>query len=77
MQNEKTHGKIEILLEQYLREHGISKNQASRSANITRTRFTAYCKNMVQRVDLDVIARLCDTLHCNIEDLLKYVPKET
>ena len=75
MQNIGSYGKVEILLEQYLREHGISKNQASRSANMTRTRFNAYCKNTVQRVDLDVLARLCDALHCNIADLLRHVPK--
>ena len=72
MQNTKPHGRVEILLEQYLRDHGISKNQASRNANITRTRFNAYCKNNVQRVDLDVLARLCDALQCNVEDLLRY-----
>ena len=76
MQNMRPHGRIEILLEQYLREHGVSKNQASRSANITRTRFNAYCKNAVQRVDLDVLARLCETLDCTVEDLLRYIPKQ-
>jgi len=77
MQIGKTHGSVEILLESYLREHGISKNQASRSANMTRTRLNAYCKNAVQRVDLDVLARLCDVLNCEVGELLRYVPKES
>jgi len=76
MENNKLHCTVRILLEQYLQENGISKNKASRDANITRTRFNAYCKNTVQRVDLDVLARLCDALHCNIEDLLQYVSTE-
>ena len=76
MQNEKRHGRVEILLEQYLREHGISKNKALRNANMTRTRLNAYCRNTVQRVDLDVLARLCNALHCDISDLLRYVSDE-
>ena len=76
MENSKSHGTVQILLDQYLHDHDISKNKASRKANITRTRFNAYCKNTVQRVDLDVLARLCDALDCSIEDLLRYIPKE-
>lgn len=76
MQRETRHGRIEILLEQYLRQHNISKNQAARSANLTRTRFNAYCTNKVQRVDLDVLSRLCNALNCDITDLLRYIPSE-
>lgn len=69
-------GKIVVLLDAFIKERGISKNQASRKANISRTRFNKYCNNEIQRVDIDVLARLCESLGCEVSDLLRYVRSE-
>lgn len=65
-------GKIVIDLEKYLKEKGISKNKLMFGAQIQRTQLLNYCKNKVTRVDLDVLARICDFLDCNLEDILHY-----
>lgn len=41
-----------------------------------RTQLNNYCKNEVARVDLDVLARMCTVLECDIGDLLEFVPPE-
>ena len=37
-----------------------------------RTQLKSYMKNEVQRVDLDILARLCHALECDVTDLLEY-----
>ena len=41
---------------------GISKNKIVLGADVQRTQLQKYCQNRVARVDLGVLARLCDYL---------------
>ncbi len=66
-------GYIEITLEEYLKNHSISKNKLAIDANLQRTQLNTYCKNAVQRPDLGVLARICYALNCNLDDIIKYV----
>lgn len=67
-------GHFEIILDGFLREHGISKYKLADAANLQKTQLTAYCRNQVQRPDLNVLSRICMVLECNISDIIKYVP---
>lgn len=67
-------GHFDIILEDYIKVHGISKNKLESAANLQRTQLIAYCKNEVQRPDLGVLARICYVLNCEISNILKYVP---
>ena len=40
-----------------------------------RTQLNSYCNNKVGRIDLDVIARLCTALDCQVADILEYIPE--
>ncbi|MDE6426224.1 MAG: helix-turn-helix transcriptional regulator [Ruminococcus sp.] len=40
------------------------------------TQLNNYCRNNVSRIDLPVLARICDYLNCDISDILWYVPSE-
>ena len=51
----------------------ISKNKLCYECKIQRTRLNMYCKNEVQRVDLKILAKLCDFFHCTPNDVLEYV----
>lgn len=67
-------GYFDIILEDYMKAHNISKNKLANDANLQRTQLIAYCKNAVQRPDLGVLARICYVLNCDISSILKYVP---
>ena len=69
-------GYIKIKLNELITEKGISKNKLSHRAEMQRTQINQYCNNEITRLDTAVLARLCATLNCRIEDLLEYIPAE-
>ncbi|MBM6852660.1 helix-turn-helix transcriptional regulator [Mediterraneibacter glycyrrhizinilyticus] len=48
----------------------------SHRAEMQRTQSNNYCRNKITRLDIDVLARLCTVLNCEIGDLLEFVPPE-
>lgn len=70
------YGTIKIKLDELLEKSGMSKNKLSHKAEMQRTQINHYCKNETTRLDTDVLARICHTFNCKIEDLLEYVPNE-
>lgn len=72
------YGHFDIILAEYLQERQISKNKLAEEANLQRTQLNAYCKNDIKRPDLDVLARICHALHCDLTDIIRYVhPSQT
>lgn len=65
-------GRLDIVLGEYLEKNGISKNYIAERANLQHTQLIAYCRNEVQRPDINVLARICYVLKCDINDLLRY-----
>lgn len=65
-------GKITIVLEQYRIKNNISKYSIIKNCGVSATQLNSYCNNKVTRVDLPVLARICDYLGCSICDLLIY-----
>lgn len=70
------HGMIKIKLGELLDETGLSKNKLSHRAEMQRSQINSYCKNEISRLDVDVLARICHTFGCKIDDLLEYIPPE-
>lgn len=66
--------RIYIDLENLLRQKGVSKNQLCINCGLQRTQLNNYCKNKVVRIDLSILARLCDYLDCTPDDILKIEP---
>ena len=62
--------KIYIELESVLERKNISKNKLCSACNLQRTQLNNYCKNKIARVDLAILARICDYLQCDIGDIL-------
>ena len=69
-------GTVKINLAQIIEEKGISKNKLSQRAEMQRTQLNNYCNNRISRLDIDVLARLCTVLECDISDLLEFDPSE-
>lgn len=68
------YGSVELRLKAVMHERGISRNQL---AKLIDTRFEVVNKwylGNVEKMDLDILARICYALDCTTEDLLRYVP---
>ena len=68
----KDYGKVEITLKEILEKRGISRNKLSIMLAVSYDLVNRYYKNSVIRVDIDIIARMCYVLNCDITDILKY-----
>lgn len=67
-------GTIKIKLAEQIDKLSISKNKLIQRAEMEKTQFNKYCSNNIKRLDLDVLARLCTVLECDISDLLEFIP---
>ncbi|MCI9185664.1 MAG: helix-turn-helix transcriptional regulator [Lachnospiraceae bacterium] len=54
----------------------ISLNQLSFRTEMQRTQLRNYRDNKIQRLDIDILKRLCYVLECNLTDLIEYIPPE-
>lgn len=68
------YGQIRLRLSEIMNARGITRGALARSVN---TRFEVIDKwygGEVERIDLDVLARVCYVLNCRIDELLVYDP---
>ena len=65
------YGRIDVVLDDYLKEHKISRSSLTRNTELQYSQILRYCRNDVQKLDLTILAKLCTVLDCNIEDILK------
>lgn len=67
------YGAVVLKLRELMDARGISRNQL---ANLIDARFEVVSKwyeGNVEKMDLDILARICYALDCRIEDVLCYV----
>lgn len=68
----KDYGKVHLKLNTLMDERGITRNALSKAVN---TRFEVIDKwynNKIENIDLDILARICFVLDCQIDDVLEY-----
>lgn len=70
------YGKVDIKLKELLIEKNVSRNKLATMVATNYDLINRYYNNKVIRVDLDVIARICYVLNCNVEDILVYQYKK-
>lgn len=73
----KEYGKIEVCLKEIMDNKEINRNTLAKRSN---TRFEVIDKwynNKVEKMDLDVLARICYVLNCSPSDILKYNNPDT
>lgn len=71
------YGEIQLCLKEIMEEKSISMNQLSFRAEMQRTQLRNYRDNKVQRLDIDILKRLCYVLDCDLHDILKYIPPQS
>lgn len=61
---------IYLRIEELLNERGISKNKICKDLDIPRGKFNRYCRGEFQRIDANLLIKLCDYFGCEIKDLV-------
>ena len=70
-------GKVDLRLDEYLKKHNISRSSLSRNAQIHYKQLLKYCNNDMQKVDLNILARICKIANCEIGEIIEYTPSKT
>ncbi len=68
----KDYGKVDICLKQLLDERGLTRYYLVRTTNTRFEVINKWYSNEVERLDLDVLARICYVLNCSPSDIIKY-----
>lgn len=71
------YGSIKINIKDYLDERNITRNALARAVN---TRFEVIDKwynGHVEKIDADVLARICYVLECTPGDIIQYVTNDS
>lgn len=67
---------IKIHLSKLLGERRMSQKRLSELTDIRRATINEMYHELVERVNLDYLSKICQVLNVKIEDLLEYVPDE-
>ena len=70
------YGHVELKLKEVMDERGISRNQLAKRIDARFEVVGKWYKGEVEKMDLDILARICYALDCTTEDLIRYVPGE-
>ena len=74
----KDYGSVKIILKDILDMKEIARNKLSKLTGLSYNTINRYYKNApITSVDLDILAKICFVLNCEISDLLKYEHHET
>lgn len=71
----KDYGQIEIRLKEYMDDKNITRNALARAIN---TRFEVIDKwynGHIEKIDSDILARICFVLDCTPGDIIRYSSK--
>ena len=62
---------LHIRLEELLNERGLSKKRVCSALDIERTNFNRYYRDEFQRIDANLILKLCEYFDCGVGDLFE------
>jgi putative transcriptional regulator len=63
--------KVIIKLDKLLTERNMSQHELARQTGIRQPSINEMCRNQTQRLPLDNLAKICETLECDIPDVLE------
>lgn len=70
MQN---YGRVRIKLRQVMDARGISRNRLARMVNTRYEVIDKWYQGSLEKIDADILARICFVLRCQVKDILEYV----
>ncbi len=75
--NDSEFGTVKLHLRELMEERNLSLTKLSFRAEMQRTQLKHYYDGDIQRLDMAVLSRLCYALHCDLNDLLEYIPPKS
>ena len=69
---QKEYGHIEIHLKELMEERGVTRNALARATNTRFEVINKWYQGHVEKIDADVLARICYILDCNPGDIILY-----
>lgn len=70
--SEPKYGYLELHIEEILKKKKISKNTLCKDLDIPRANLNRYCQQRFQRIDANLICKLCYYLECDISEIIEY-----
>lgn len=68
------YGHTRVKLKEVLERRGMTRNKLSELTGIRYYTINRYFKDeQVEKVDLDILSRICYVLDCQVDDILEYV----
>lgn len=68
----KNYGAIKVNIKEVMEKKNITRNKLSKLTGCTYNVIERYYKSELERIDLDVLARICYVLDCKVSDVLIY-----
>lgn len=68
----KEYGHIEIHLKELMEERGVTRNALARATNTRFEVINKWYQGHVEKIDADVLARICYILDCNPGEIILY-----
>jgi len=69
----KDYGHLELRLKKYMDLCGYNRSSLARSINTRFEVVNKWCNGTVEKIDADILARMCYVLECEVGDILVYV----
>lgn len=67
-----SYGRVTLKLAALMDARGMTRNRLARLVNTRYEVIDKWYKGHVEKLDLDVLARVCFVLGCSVQDLLEY-----
>ena len=67
------YGHIELRLKEVMDRRDISRNALARAVNTRFEVIDKWYQGHVEKIDADILARICYVLECTPEDIIQYV----
>ena len=66
------YGNVRLKLKERMDSDGINRNTLARRIGVRFEVVDKWYRGDVEKLDLDILARICCVLHCTVGDLLEY-----
>ena len=70
------YGKIKLRVKEIADQQGLNRNLIARKTDVRFEVADKWYNGNIERMDLDILARMCFVLNCQVSDLLVYEERE-